>query len=207
MRPNRQVRRRYGNTDVVDAIAAARPVLSGDARHAQDPRRRSRGPAGSESVAAQRHQGPYPGDQPAAFTAGHRPGPAAGQDAGPDPTQRDLLATCEGFRVASDDSLAATARPALRELAQRALFLRSILRQPHSPHTAGIHVLRQGQPPISTVDPGCITRVDKHHVSGHDHRVPPFGAAPTQTRPEASPQANLQRDAASTTGAPSQLTS
>jgi len=31
MRPNRQVRRRYGKTDVVDAIAAARAVLSGEA--------------------------------------------------------------------------------------------------------------------------------------------------------------------------------
>jgi hypothetical protein len=30
-RPNRQVRRRYGKTDVVDAIAAARAVQSGDA--------------------------------------------------------------------------------------------------------------------------------------------------------------------------------
>jgi len=31
MRPNRQVRRRYGKTDVVDAIPAARAVLSGEA--------------------------------------------------------------------------------------------------------------------------------------------------------------------------------
>ena len=30
-RPNRQVRRRHGKTDVVDAIAAARAVLSGEA--------------------------------------------------------------------------------------------------------------------------------------------------------------------------------
>ena len=30
-RPNRQVRRRHGKTDVVDAIAAARAVISGDA--------------------------------------------------------------------------------------------------------------------------------------------------------------------------------
>jgi len=32
MRPNRQVRRRHGKTDVVDAVAAARAVLSGEAR-------------------------------------------------------------------------------------------------------------------------------------------------------------------------------
>jgi transposase len=30
-RPNRQVRRRHGKTDVVDAIAAARAVIIGDA--------------------------------------------------------------------------------------------------------------------------------------------------------------------------------
>ena len=38
MRPNRQVRRRYEKTDVVDAIAAARAVLSGEANTvAEDP--------------------------------------------------------------------------------------------------------------------------------------------------------------------------
>ena len=30
-RPNRQVRRRHGKTDVIDAIAAARAVMSGEA--------------------------------------------------------------------------------------------------------------------------------------------------------------------------------
>ncbi len=32
MRPNRQVRRRHGKTDVIDAIAAAGAVLSGEAK-------------------------------------------------------------------------------------------------------------------------------------------------------------------------------
>ena len=37
-RPNRQVRRRFGKTDVVDAIAAARAVQSGQAsRHPEEP--------------------------------------------------------------------------------------------------------------------------------------------------------------------------
>jgi transposase len=31
LRPNRQVRRRQGKTDVIDAIAAARAVMSGEA--------------------------------------------------------------------------------------------------------------------------------------------------------------------------------
>jgi len=37
-RPNRQVRRRFGKTDVVDAIAAARAVLSGEATGVPKPR-------------------------------------------------------------------------------------------------------------------------------------------------------------------------
>jgi transposase len=40
-RPNRQVRRRHGKTDVVDAIAAGRAVLSGEAN--ATPRRRTTG--------------------------------------------------------------------------------------------------------------------------------------------------------------------
>jgi len=44
--------------------------------------------------------------------------------------QRDLLVTCAGFRVAADDdSLAAITRLALRELAQRGLFLQEQLTQ------------------------------------------------------------------------------
>jgi len=44
--------------------------------------------------------------------------------------QRDLLVTCAGFRVAADDdSLAAITRLALRELAQRGLFLQDQLTQ------------------------------------------------------------------------------
>jgi len=47
-----------------------------------------------------------------------------------DLSQRELLATCAAFRVgADDDSLAAVTRFALRELAQRALFLAERLEQ------------------------------------------------------------------------------
>jgi transposase len=31
LRPNRQTRRRHGKTDVIDAVAAARAVLTGEA--------------------------------------------------------------------------------------------------------------------------------------------------------------------------------
>ena len=45
-------------------------------------------------------------------------------------SQRELLATCAAFRVnTDDDSLAAVTRFALRELAQRALFLAERLEQ------------------------------------------------------------------------------
>ncbi len=47
-----------------------------------------------------------------------------------DLSQRELLATCAAFRVsADDDSLAAVTRFALRELAQRALYLAEQLEQ------------------------------------------------------------------------------
>jgi len=47
-----------------------------------------------------------------------------------DLSQRELLATCAAFRIgADDDSLAAVTRFALRELAQRALFLAERLEQ------------------------------------------------------------------------------
>nr|MBA2640620.1 IS110 family transposase [Nocardioidaceae bacterium] len=47
-----------------------------------------------------------------------------------DLSQRELLATCAAFRVsADDDSLTAVTRFALRELAQRALYLAEQLEQ------------------------------------------------------------------------------
>jgi len=129
MRPNRQVRRRHGKTDVVDAIAAARAVLSGQA-----------------NAAPKTHDGPV--EALRTLKVLQRSATKARTQAlnqlrallvtAPDElrarlrdlTQRDLLATCAAFRVnADDDSLAAVTRFGLRELAQRALFLAERLEQ------------------------------------------------------------------------------
>jgi len=123
MRPNRQVRRRHGKTDVVDAVAAARAVLSGEAR-----------------ATPKTHDGPV--EALRTLKVLQRSASKARTQAlnqlrallvtAPDElrarlrelAQRELLATCAAFRVATDDdSLASVTRFGLRELAQRALFL------------------------------------------------------------------------------------
>ena len=129
MRPNRQVRRRHGKTDVVDAIAAARAVLSGEA-----------------NATPKTHDGPV--EALRTLKALQRSASKARTQALNqlrallvtasdelrgrlrDLSQRELLATCAAFRVgADDDSLAAITRFALRELAQRVLFLTERLEQ------------------------------------------------------------------------------
>jgi len=129
MRPNRQVRRRHGKTDVVDAIAAARAVLSGEA-----------------NAIPKTHDGPV--EALRTLKVLQRSATKARTQAlnqlrallvtAPDElrarlrdlTQRELLKTCAGFRVAAeDDSLAAITRFALRELGQRVLYLNDQLAQ------------------------------------------------------------------------------
>ena len=122
-RPNRQVRRRYGKSDVVDAIAAARAVLSGEA-------------TGTPKT----HDGPV--EALRALKALHRSANKARTQAinqiravlvtAPDELRArlrdlprgELLRTCTAFRVAADDdSLAGIIRLTLRELAARVAFL------------------------------------------------------------------------------------
>ncbi len=122
-RPNRQVRRRFGKTDVVDAIAAARAVQSGEA-----------------SGTPKSHDGPV--EALRTLKAVQRSANKARTQAlnqihqllvtAPDdlrarllPLKRaDLLATCAAFRISpDDDSLPAMTRLALRELAQRIAHL------------------------------------------------------------------------------------
>jgi len=122
-RPNRQVRRRHGKTDVIDAIAAGRAVMSGEAtatpkthdgaveslrmlkllqRSANKARTQALNQLSSTLVTA-------PPELRTRLRELRRP---------------QLLATCAAFRVAAeDDSLAAITRLTLRELAQRVLFL------------------------------------------------------------------------------------
>jgi len=122
-RPNRQVRRRYGKTDVVDAIAAARAVLSGEANatpkthdgsvealRALKVLQRSATKARTQALNQLRNL---------LVTA---PDELRGRLR--DLRTKELLSECAAFRVAADDdTLNAITRFALRELAQRILDL------------------------------------------------------------------------------------
>jgi transposase len=118
-RPNRQVRRRHGKSDVIDAVAAARAVLSGQA-----------------SATPKAHDGPVEALRLlkiVARSATKSRTQAVNQlrtivATAPDElrsrlrglNRSQLVATCAAFRVPDqDDSLAAVTRLALRELAQR----------------------------------------------------------------------------------------
>jgi transposase len=122
-RPNRQVRRRFGKTDVIDAIAAARAVQSGEATGTPKSHdgpvealrtlkavQRSANKARTQAL-NQIHQMLV--TAPEDLRARLRPLP-----------RRQLLQTCSAFRISpDDDSLQAMTRLALRELAQRVLHL------------------------------------------------------------------------------------
>lgn len=118
-RPNRQTRRRYGKTDVIDAIAAARVVQSGEATG----RPKSHdGPVEALRVlkAVQRSANKA---RTQALNQIHQllvTAPEALRAQLEGLKRPELLATCAAFRIrADDDSLAAMTRLALRELAQR----------------------------------------------------------------------------------------
>lgn len=122
-RPNRQVRRRHGKTDIVDAIAAARAVLSGEA-----------------TGTPKSHDGPV--ESLRLLKIVQRSGNKARTQAvnqlhnivatAPDDLRQrlrsmktpELIATCTAFRVrADDDTVLTTTRLVLRELAQRVQLL------------------------------------------------------------------------------------
>ena len=122
-RPNRQVRRRYGKTDVIDAIAAARAVQSGES-----------------TGTPKSHDGPVEAlrtlktvqrsankSRTQALNQIHNLLVTAPEDIRTRLTplsRRELLATCAAFRIrADDDTVSAVLRLALRELAQRVLHL------------------------------------------------------------------------------------
>lgn len=122
-RPNRQVRRRHGKTDVVDAIAAARSVLSGEstatpkthdgpveALRALKALQRSAHKARTQAINQLRSL---------VLTA-----PDGLREQLRDLTRDELIATCSAFRVrADDDTLPAVTRLTMRELARRIEFL------------------------------------------------------------------------------------
>jgi transposase len=126
-RPNRQVRRRFGKTDVVDAIAAARAVQSGEATAVP---KSHDGPVEALRMlkAVQRSANKA---RTQALNQIHQLLVTAPEDlrsrlAGL--KRNELLEVCAAFRVRSDDdSLAAMTRLSLRALAQRVLHLQEQL--------------------------------------------------------------------------------
>ena len=122
-RPNRQVRRRFGKTDVVDAIAAARAVQSGEA-----------------TARPKTHDGPVEAlralkavqrsankSRTQALNQLHQLLVTAPEDLRSrleSLSRGEMLETCAAFRIRhNDDSLAAMTRLSLRALAQRVLHL------------------------------------------------------------------------------------
>lgn len=122
-RPNRQVRRRYGKTDVIDAIAAARAVQSGEATG--KPKSHDGPVEALRTLKAVQRSANKARTQ--ALNQMHQLLVTAPEDlrARLRPLKRtEMLSTCAAFRIApDDDSLPAMTRLALRELAQRILHL------------------------------------------------------------------------------------
>jgi transposase len=118
-RPNRQVRRRFGKTDVIDAIAAARAVQSGEATG--KPKSHDGPVEALRTLKAVQRSGNKARTQ--ALNQMHQLLVTAPEDlrARLRPLSRkQLLETCSAFRISpDDDSLQAMTRLALRELAQR----------------------------------------------------------------------------------------
>ena len=122
-RPNRQVRRRYGKTDIVDAIAAARAVQSGEATG--KPKSHDGPVEALRTLKAVQRSANKARTQ--ALNQMHQLLVTAPEDlrARLRPLKlTEMLSTCAAFRIApDDDSLPAMTRLALRELAQRILHL------------------------------------------------------------------------------------
>ena len=122
-RPNRQVRRRYGKTDIVDAIAAARAVQSGEATG--KPKSHDGPVEALRTLKAVQRSGNKARTQ--ALNQIHQLLVTAPEDLRSrlrPMTRGELLATCAAFRIKpDDDSLQAMTRLALRELAQRVMHL------------------------------------------------------------------------------------
>lgn len=127
-RPNRQVRRAKGNTDTVDAIAAARAVLSGEAT--ATPKTHD-GPV--EALRAlkvvQRSANKNRTQAINQLRALIVTAPSELRERLRGLALRELVETCAAFRIATkDDSLAAMMRLSLRELARRIVMLEEQLK-------------------------------------------------------------------------------
>jgi transposase len=121
-RPNRQVRRRYGKTDVVDAIAAARAVINGEATG-----RPKSHDGGVEALRALKivHRSAHKSRTQALNQIRDLITTAPDELRGElrSLKRRELLATCAAFRPAERDDLTSITRLALRGLARRVIDL------------------------------------------------------------------------------------
>ncbi len=143
-RPNRQVRRAHGKSDVIDAIAAARAVISDQATADPEVPRRGRGRvAGTADRAPLRAQSTDPDPEPAARPDRDRtrthPRPA------PRPGRPQMLTICRGYRPGDRDDVASITKLALRELATRVADLDDQIKRVESRR----HRLRPRQRPTS----------------------------------------------------------
>lgn len=122
-RPNRQVRRRFGKTDIVDAVAAARSVQSGEAT-AQPKTHDGPVEALRALKAVQRSANK---SRTQALNQLHQLLVTAPEDLRSrleNLSRTELLDTCAAFRIRhDDDSLAAMTRLSMRALAQRVMHL------------------------------------------------------------------------------------
>jgi len=118
IRPNRQARRRRGKSGGADAVAAALAALNGEASGTPKSGDGAveAGP-GAAGRPPRRHQGPYPGRQPATRPDRHRPGPLRDKLAGL-PT-RDRVKVAARFRPGDLTSPAEAAKAAMAAVARR----------------------------------------------------------------------------------------
>ncbi|MGH8882475.1 MAG: IS110 family transposase, partial [Stackebrandtia sp.] len=118
LRPNRQTRRRHGKTDVVDAVAAARAVLTGDA--AGKPKAHD-GAVESLRLLKMVHRSAHKARTQALLQIRDliTTAPDELRDQLRGMRRRELLATCCAFRPADRDDLTSITKLNLRALARR----------------------------------------------------------------------------------------
>jgi transposase len=128
-RPSRQVRRRHGKSDVIDAIAAARAVLAGEARTVP----KSHDGAVEALRALKLLQRSANKARVVALNQLHNlivTAPDEVRSRLRDLPRQELLSTCAAFRIRAEDvSLTAITRFSLRELAHRVAHLDAELEQ------------------------------------------------------------------------------
>jgi transposase len=118
LRPNRQIRRRNGKTDVVDAVAAARAVLTGEA--AGQPKSHD-GPVEALRLLKMVHRSAHKARTQALLQIRDlvTTAPDELRDQLRGLHRRQLLATCAAFRPADRDDLVSITKLTLRALARR----------------------------------------------------------------------------------------